>query len=86
MKHVIDVDRVSTVDYLSGDDPYKKDWMSHRQERWALVGYNRRTVRGNLHYAFHRFRAKWKTLVQTDQANRFAFDSPEVGQTPLGKV
>lgn len=36
MKHAHDVDKVSVVDYLCGDDAYKKDWMSHRRERWAV--------------------------------------------------
>jgi hypothetical protein len=36
MEHVLDVDRVSTVDYLCGDDAYKRDWMSDRRERWGL--------------------------------------------------
>ena len=46
MEHVIDVDRVSEVDYLSGDDEYKKDWMSDRRERWGIIAYNRNTPRG----------------------------------------
>ena len=46
MEHVIDVDRVSEVDYLSGDDEYKKDWMSDRRERWGIIAYNRNTTRG----------------------------------------
>ena len=33
MRHVVDVDRVAEVDYLTGDDAYKRDWMSHRRER-----------------------------------------------------
>ena len=33
MRHVIDVDRARIVDYLTGDDSYKRDWMSHRRER-----------------------------------------------------
>ncbi len=36
MRHALDVDRVTVVDYLCGDDAYKKDWMSHRRERWAV--------------------------------------------------
>ena len=40
MKHVIDVDKVSEIDYLIGDDGYKKEWMSHRKERWGLVAFN----------------------------------------------
>ena len=46
MQHVIDVDKVVEVDYLSGDDAYKKDWMSHRRERWGILAMNPRTPRG----------------------------------------
>jgi hypothetical protein len=46
MEHVLDVDRVREVDYLSGDDAYKKDWMSHRRERSGLLAMNPRTVGG----------------------------------------
>jgi CelD/BcsL family acetyltransferase involved in cellulose biosynthesis len=46
MEHVIEVDRVSEVDYLIGDDPYKKTWMSHRRERWGVIAYNPRSLVG----------------------------------------
>jgi len=46
MRHVLDVDKVRTVDYLSGDDDYKKDWMSHRAERWGLIAFNPRSPLG----------------------------------------
>lgn len=46
MEHVIDVDHVDVVDFLSGDDSYKKDWMSHRRERWGIVAFNPRRPRG----------------------------------------
>lgn len=48
MRHVLDEDRVAEVDYLIGDDEYKKDWMSHRRERWGIVAYNPRTMAGLL--------------------------------------
>lgn len=48
MQHVIERDQVAEVDYLIGDDPYKKAWMSHRRERWGIVAYNPRTFRGLL--------------------------------------
>lgn len=48
MEHVIDVDKVSEVDFLCGDETYKRDWMSHRRERWGIAAYNLRTVRGFL--------------------------------------
>lgn len=46
MRHAIDVDQVQEVDYLTGDDAYKQDWMSHRRERWGIVAFHPRTARG----------------------------------------
>jgi CelD/BcsL family acetyltransferase involved in cellulose biosynthesis len=46
MEHVIEIDRVSEIDYLMGDDPYKKTWMSNRRERWGIVAYNLRSLPG----------------------------------------
>lgn len=40
MRHVIDTDGVTEVDFLSGDDSYKRDWMSHRRERWGIMAFN----------------------------------------------
>jgi CelD/BcsL family acetyltransferase involved in cellulose biosynthesis len=48
MKHVLDVDRVRIVDYLTGDDSYKRDWMSHRQERVGVRAYRHSSPRGAL--------------------------------------
>lgn len=48
MAHVMDVDRVGEIDYLSGDDAYKKNWMTRRRERWGIIAYNPRTIRGLL--------------------------------------
>lgn len=53
MEHVIEVDKVKVVDYLSGDDAYKRDWMSHRRERWGIMAFNLRTPRGVLAAARH---------------------------------
>jgi len=46
LEHVIDVDRVREVDYLSGDDAYKQHWMSHRRERWGIRAFNPFSARG----------------------------------------
>lgn len=46
MEHALDKDKVSEIDYLIGDDPYKATWMSHRRERWGLVAYNPKALRG----------------------------------------
>lgn len=46
MRQAIDVDKVAEIDYLTGDDPYKQDWMTHRRELWGLVGYDPRQFGG----------------------------------------
>lgn len=48
MQQVLDVDKVTEVDYLSGDDEYKKSWMSHRRERWGIMAFNLRSGTGML--------------------------------------
>ena len=53
MRHALDVDKVHTVDYLCGDDAYKRDWMSHRRERWGIMAFNPRTLAGLLAAARH---------------------------------
>jgi hypothetical protein len=53
IEHVIDVDKVSIVDYLSGDDDYKSKWMSARREFWGLLALNPRTLAGALQIAKH---------------------------------
>ena len=36
MEYVIDTDRVNEIDFLTGNDAYKQDWMSERRERFLL--------------------------------------------------
>lgn len=60
MQHAIDIDQVAEVDYLTGDDAYKRDWMSHRRERWGLVAFNPRTLRGLWLAARHFAGRLWK--------------------------
>jgi len=40
MEHVIDLDKVSEIDFLTGNDSYKQDWMSERRERCRLSFIN----------------------------------------------
>ena len=40
MKYVIDTDRVMEIDYLIGDEPYKKDWTPNRRERNGILIFN----------------------------------------------
>lgn len=66
MEHVIDEDRVTTVDYLSGDDDYKSKWMSARREFWGLLTFNPRSIPGVLQIGKHvggRFlKNRWRTV------------------------
>ena len=36
MEYVIDTDKVKEIDFLTGNDFYKQDWMSERRERFLL--------------------------------------------------
>jgi hypothetical protein len=40
MEHVIDVDKVEQIDFLTGNDAYKQEWMSERRERWRLCCFS----------------------------------------------
>jgi CelD/BcsL family acetyltransferase involved in cellulose biosynthesis len=46
MGHMLDIEKIKAVDYLSGDDAYKKEWMSHRRERWGILAINPCSIRG----------------------------------------
>ena len=36
MEYVMDIDKVGEIDFLTGNDAYKQDWMSDRRERFVL--------------------------------------------------
>jgi hypothetical protein len=46
LREAIDVEKVREIDYLTGDDQYKRDWMSQRRERWGILAMNPRTPKG----------------------------------------
>jgi CelD/BcsL family acetyltransferase involved in cellulose biosynthesis len=51
MEHAFQKDAVKHIDYLIGDDDYKKGWMDHRTERWGIVAYDARRARGWINMA-----------------------------------
>ena len=59
-EQVIDGDRVDEIDYLVGDDTYKRDWMSARRERWGLMAFNRSTLVGRSLAAIERIKRRLK--------------------------
>lgn len=44
-RHVIDVDKVDLVDFGTGDDPYKRDWMEQVRPRFRLDMFRPSTPR-----------------------------------------
>ncbi len=54
MKYVIDVDKVYAIDYLHGDESYKKDWTPKRRERKQILIYNN-NMRGSYLYLITSF-------------------------------
>ncbi len=64
MRHVIDKDRVKVVDFLSGDDAYKKEWMSHRRMRVAICIYNPLTFSGFRRMCFGLAKSIMKKMIR----------------------
>jgi hypothetical protein len=60
MAHVIDVDRVEEVDYLTGDDAYKRDWMGARRERVGLIAFDAWHWRGWVAALRHYMPRAWR--------------------------
>ncbi len=64
MRYVIDIDKVQCVDYLSGDDAYKKEWMSHRRERWGIIIFNTSNFQGFLAGYFYKLKRYIKAVFK----------------------
>lgn len=45
-RRAIDGDRVKVIDYGTGDDAYKSDWMDERRPLWRLQAFNPATLKG----------------------------------------
>ncbi len=48
IRHVLTYDAVQRLDFLSGDDQYKQDWMSERREKIMIYAYNPQSVRAQI--------------------------------------
>lgn len=46
IKYVIDVDKVHAIDFLRGDEPYKRRWLKHQRERKGVLVFNN-TLKGS---------------------------------------
>ena len=69
-KRVIDIDRVSTIDFGTGNDAYKADWMEKSEPLDQITFYNLRTLAGRygaiIESARLWIRARMKRWVTSD--------------------
>ena len=47
-EHVIDIDKVHTIEFGMGNEPYKQEWMSKCRQRVTLQLFNQQTIIGNI--------------------------------------
>ena len=45
-RRAIDQDGARLIDYGTGDDAYKRDWMDERRQLWRIIARNPRSLRG----------------------------------------
>ena len=62
METALDNDRVNAIDYLSGDDNYKRDWMTARREYHGIAAYNGKSIAGRGRALLHNVNAGLKRL------------------------
>ncbi len=62
-EHVIEQDKVTTIEFGMGSEPYKQDWMDKKRERVTLQAFNERNFWGALLAARYLLPAKIKTLL-----------------------
>lgn len=65
--HSLEIDRVHEIDYMTGDDGYKRSWMPLRRERIGLMMCNPRTARGLLlatHQLASEARQRWLDAIR----------------------
>ncbi len=60
-RHAIDVDKVTRIDFGTGDDAYKRDWMERSMPLYRMTAYNPRSLTGLAWLA----RAKASALVRS---------------------
>jgi len=90
MRHSFEQDRVVEVDYLTGDDAYKRSWMRERRERVGLLACNPRTLHGLALAGAERARDVLRPLLRRKAgaagAHGAASPSPEATSAPPGSA
>jgi len=60
MEYVIDIDKVEEIDFLTGNEAYKQDWMLDRRERFALSCVKSGKPAGRYEQFFESLRYIWR--------------------------
>jgi hypothetical protein len=77
IQHVLDVDKVSEIDFGSGDDPYKKNWLPKCRERLGILAMNPRSLRGCLSIVRHVGGRAAKSAWQSFRSTFRKLEKPE---------
>lgn len=72
IEYSITHDHITKLDFLSGDDNYKKQWMSQRDEKWGIIAFNKRSAYG-IFSAIKHFSGKFARCLRN-------FPSKKTGQ------
>jgi hypothetical protein len=75
MRRALDEDRVVDVDYLTGDDSYKVDWMDHRRQRMGLLAFDPRRAQGLTSYVRQRLGRVWRRWSNPAEPTQIASSS-----------
>lgn len=62
-EHVIDIDKVNSIEFGMGSEAYKADWLSQQRKRNTYQLFNKKTFKGNLAAFMHVFLPKVKQLL-----------------------
>ncbi len=63
MQQVMDIDRVEEIDFLTGNEPYKQEWMSLRRQRWRLLLSRPQKPQGGARILIERFRGRFYSML-----------------------
>jgi CelD/BcsL family acetyltransferase involved in cellulose biosynthesis len=62
LRHLLDREHVTEIDFGRGDDPYKKDWASQRRQRIGVLLVNPRRLSGLVCLVRHALGRTWNAL------------------------
>ncbi|WP_371187660.1 GNAT family N-acetyltransferase [Thalassotalea maritima] len=77
VNHVILKHNINYIDFLTGDDKYKADWMSCKQQLWGLQCFNKKILTSSFKGYLRYYKNKCKALIISSPiySNIFSFSS-----------